>query len=317
VLAQLRKDFPKDLRFVYRQFPLITIHDKAALASQAAEVTGEQGKFWEMHALLFEKQSEWAGMTVDEFKAWLTTNSGEMGLDAKKFADDLVSQTIVDKVMQAYQGAAAIGISGTPTLFINGQFYASGMDYDSLAAAVKQNSQIKQFSQCPPMTVDPNKKYTATLETEKGKIVVELYAKDAPVTVNSFVFLARQGWYDGVTFHRVIPGFVAQTGDPYGTGMGNPGYVFKNEIIPGLTFGEPGVIGMARGQAPDTNGSQFFITLTGITKDIASQLDGQYTIFGKVISGMDIVEKLTPRDPSQSPNLPPGDKILKVTIEEK
>jgi len=317
VLAQLRKDFPKDLRFVYRQFPLITIHDKAALASQAAEAAGEQGKFWEMHALLFEKQSEWAGMTVDEFKTWLITNSGEIGLDAKKFADGLGSQTIVDKVMQSYQEGTTIGISGTPMLFINGQPYASGMDYESMAAAVKQYGQIKQFSQCPPMTVDPNKKYTATLETEKGKIVVELYAKEAPVTVNSFVFLARQGWYDGVTFHRVIPGFVAQTGDPYGTGMGNPGYYFKNEIIPGLTFGEPGVIGMARGQAPDTNGSQFFITLTGITKDIASQLDGQYTIFGKVISGMVIVEKLTPRDPSQAPNLPPGDKILKVTIEEK
>ena len=317
MLAQLRKDFPKDLRFVYRQFPLITIHDKAALASQAAEAAGEQGKFWEMHALLLEKQSEWAGMTVDEFKTWLTTNSGEMGLDAKKFADDLVSQTIVDKVMQTYQEAATIGISGTPTIFINGHFYASGMDYDSLAAAVKQFSQIKQFSQCPPMTVDPNKKYTATLETEKGKIVVELYAKDAPITVNSFVFLARQGWYDGVTFHRVIPEFVAQTGDPYGTGMGNPGYVFKNEIIPGLTFGEAGMVGMARGSAPDTNGSQFFITYAGVPADVVSQLDGKYTIFGKVISGIDVVVKLAPRDTSQDPYAPPGDRVLKVTIEEK
>ena len=302
---------------MYRHFPLISIHDKASLASQAAEAAGEQGKFWEMHALLFEKYSEWAKMPVDQFKAWLTTKSGEIGLDAKKFGDDLTSQPIVDKVMQDYQAAASLGITGTPSLFINGQTYKGGRDNNSLAAAIKQYSQIKRFSACPPMTIDPNKQYTATLETGKGKIVIELYAKEAPVTVNSFVFLARQGWYDGVTFHRVIPQFVAQAGDPYGSGMGNSGYIFKNEITPGLTFAEAGVVGMARSRAPDTNGSQFFITLTGITKEMVSQLDGQYTIFGRVIAGLEVVDKLTPRDVSKNPNLPPGDKILKVTIEEK
>jgi len=302
---------------VYRHFPLISIHDKASLASQAAEAAGEQGKFWEMHALLFKKYSEWAKMTVDQFKAWLTTKSGEIGLDVNKFDADLNSLAVANKVMQDYQAAASLGITGTPSLFINGQTYKGGRDKNSLVAAIKQYSQIKRFGACPPMTIDPNKKYTATLETGKGQIVIELYAKETPVTVNSFVFLARQGWYDGVTFHRVVPQFVAQAGDPYGSGMGNPGYIFKNEITPGLTFAEAGVVGMARSRAPDTNGSQFFITLTGITKDMVTQLDGQYTIFGRVIAGLDVVDNLTPRDASKNPNLPPGDKILKVTIEEK
>lgn len=317
MLAQLKKDFAKDLRSVYRHLPLLSIHDKAGLAAQAAEAAGDQGKFWEMETLLLERQNDWVGKTSEEFKEWLITQSGEIGLDSKKFADDLVSQQTVNKVMLAFQEATSIGLSGTPTLFINGQYYEGPMDYDSLAATIKQFSQIKRFSACPPMTIDPNKKYKSTLETDKGKIVIELFAKQAPITVNSFVFLARQGWYDGMTFHRVIPNFVAQTGDPFNTSMGNPGYVFKNEIIPGLTFADPGMVGMARGYAPDTNGSQFFITLTGISKDISGQLDGKYTIFGKVISGMDIVDKLTPRDTSQDPYAPPGDKVLKVTIEEK
>jgi cyclophilin family peptidyl-prolyl cis-trans isomerase len=129
--------------------------------------------------------------------------------------------------------------------------------------------------------------------------------------VNSFVFLARQGWFDGVTFHRVIPGFVAQAGDPSGTGTGGPGYYFANEIRTDLGFDKPGMVGMANA-GPDTNGSQFFIVYAPQPK-----LDGSYTVFAQVIQGMDVVESLTPRDPQTSLGLPPGDKILGVTIEEK
>jgi cyclophilin family peptidyl-prolyl cis-trans isomerase len=169
----------------------------------------------------------------------------------------------------------------------------------------------KQFTECPPFDVDPKKQYIATLHTEKGDIVIQLFADKAPLAVNSFIFLARQGWFDGVTFHRVIPGFVAQAGDPSGTGNGNPGYFFKNEISD-LKFDKPGMVGMANSGA-DTNGSQFFITYAA-----AVHLDGGYTIFGQVLSGLDVAEKLTPRDPSQGTSLlPPGDKILGVDIEEK
>jgi len=169
----------------------------------------------------------------------------------------------------------------------------------------------KQFSTCPPFSIDPARHYTATLHTAKGDIVMQLYADQAPLAVNSFVFLARQGWFNGVTFHRVIPGFVAQAGDPSGTGAGGPGYYFKNEVSAGLSFDKPGVVGMANA-GPDTNGSQFFITYAPQPK-----LDGTYTIFGQVIKGMDVVEALTQRDPQLTAGLPPGDKIINVTIEEQ
>src|SRR4030065_1613399 len=162
-----------------------------------------------------------------------------------------------------------------------------------------------QFTQCPPMTINPTKGYVATLHTEKGDIVIELYADKAPLAVNSFIFLARNGWFDGVTFHRVMSGFVAQAGDPSGTGYGTPGYAFKNEISSDLKFDAPGMVGMANAGA-DSNGSQFFITYSA-----RPPLDGSFTVFGRVIQGMDVANSLTPRDPSNSGELPPGDKLLR------
>ncbi|MBI2332401.1 MAG: peptidylprolyl isomerase [Chloroflexi bacterium] len=160
------------------------------------------------------------------------------------------------------------------------------------------------------MTIDFTKTYLATVEMEKdGKFVIELYADKAPTTVNSFVFLAREGFYDGVTFHRVLEGFMAQTGDPTGTGAGGPGYQFVNEDSD-LTFDKAGVVAMAN-SGRDTNGSQFFITFAP-----ADFLNGGYTIFGQVIEGMDVVNGITLRDPDQSPAFE-GDKIISVTISEE
>ncbi|MBN2149470.1 MAG: peptidylprolyl isomerase [Anaerolineales bacterium] len=169
----------------------------------------------------------------------------------------------------------------------------------------------RQFTECPAMSIDPNKQYLATLHLELGNIIIELFADKAPLAVNSFVFLARNGWFDGVTFHRVIPDFVAQAGDPTGTGFGGPGYAFRNEVSPDLKFDRAGIVGMANA-GPGSNGSQFFITYAP-----APELDGDYTIFGQVVAGMDVLISLTPRDPSKNMDLPPGDLIINVTIEEK
>jgi cyclophilin family peptidyl-prolyl cis-trans isomerase len=167
-----------------------------------------------------------------------------------------------------------------------------------------------QFANEPELTIDVNKAYTATLKTEKGDIVIALAAKYAPRTVNSFVFLARQGFYDNVTFHRVIPGFVAQTGDPTGTGAGGPGYEFPNEYDPasGFNYKKAGVVGMANA-GPNTNGSQFFISYKSIDLDPAT-----YTVFGQVVAGQDVLEQITPRDPGSATT--PGDTLLTVVIEE-
>lgn len=167
-----------------------------------------------------------------------------------------------------------------------------------------------QFDASPPMTIDVEKRYFATVKLAKGgKFIIQLYPDKAPITVNSFVFLARQGYFNGVTFHRVLEGFMAQGGDPTGTGMGGPGYEFQNEDSD-LTFDKPGVVAMANA-GRDTNGSQFFITFMP-----TPQLNGGYTIFGQVVEGMDVVNGITRRDPDQNPDFT-GDAIESITIEEK
>lgn len=171
---------------------------------------------------------------------------------------------------------------------------------------------VKQYDAYPPMVIDTTKKYFATFVLVKGdEFTVELYADKAPKTVNSFVFLARDGYFDGVTFHRVLEGFMAQGGDPTGTGTGGPGYQFEYEPND-LKFDTAGVLAMAnRGAGTSTNGSQFFITF-GPTP----QLDGGYTIFGQVIEGMDVVDEITRRDPQTNPSFA-GDAIETITITEE
>ncbi len=323
MLAQLEEQYPGQVRLAYRHFPLPQ-HDRARLAAQAAEAAGLQAKFWEMHDLLFTEQATWSDPTlsasqtpdpnaaVGQFEAWLMDQAPALGLDPAKFATDLKSEAVVAKVEAAYSEGVRIGIPSTPTLLINGRVYTGPRDLESLGAIVKLTElEKRQFTVCPPMQIDPQKQYLATLKTDKGDIVLQLYADKAPMAVNSFVFLARHNWFDGVTFHRVLPGFVAQAGDPSGTGYGSPGYAFDNEIVTDLKFDKPGVLGMANA-GPNSNGSQFFITYAA-----EPTLDGAFTVFGQVIQGMDVAEKLTPRNPSEGATLPPGDKILSVTIEEK
>ena len=312
VLAQLQEDYPQDVRVVFRHFPLISIHDKAALSMQAAEAAGMQGKFWEMHDLLFETQVEWKDLDLSAFESWLEEQAGEIGLDTSEFTSDLNSADNTAKAQKAWDDGVAAGFPGTPLVLINGRYYGGPTDYWNLEAITKMvKFEDQQFTICPPMEIDQTKNYEATIQTEKGDIVVELFPDVAPIAVNSFIFLAENGWYDGVTFHRVIPGFVVQGGDPTGTGYGGPGYAFGIEISPDVKFDQPGLLSMAN-SGPTSNGSQFFITL-----DELPNLDGGYTIFGRVISGMDVVEQITPRDPSQNPDLPPGDAILGITIQEK
>jgi len=171
----------------------------------------------------------------------------------------------------------------------------------------KMPSEPKTYSAPPAMVIDTDKAYTATIETEKGNIVLELFASDVPVTVNNFVFLARDGFYDGSTFHRVIPGFMAQGGDPTGTGRGNPGYRFADEFTEHCHVA--GALSMAN-SGSDTNGCQFFITYAP-----QPMLDGLHAVFGQVIEGFDVLQDITPRDPSQNPDYI-GDTIIRITITE-
>ena len=175
---------------------------------------------------------------------------------------------------------------------------------DAAAVAARDG----MYDAAPEMTIDPAKFYYATLKTEHGDIKVQLYADRAPMTVNNFVFLAREGFYDNTTFHRVLQDFMAQAGDPTGTGMGGPGYEFADELWPGASFDRRGLLAMANA-GPGTNGSQFFITFAP-----TPWLDGNHTIFGEIIEGDDVLSQITLRDPASATE--PGDLIQTIVIEE-
>ncbi|HEU5199728.1 MAG TPA: peptidylprolyl isomerase [Ktedonobacterales bacterium] len=168
----------------------------------------------------------------------------------------------------------------------------------------------KQYSKAPDMQIDPAKQYTAIMHTDKGDIQIELFAAQAPRTVNNFVFLARDGFYNGTTFHRVIGGFMAQGGDPTGTGTGGPGYKFADEQgALALKHDSKGILSMANAGA-NTNGSQFFITY-GPTP----HLNGKHAVFGRVVSGMNVAESIRERDPGRDRQ--PGDHLISVDIIER
>jgi len=192
----------------------------------------------------------------------------------------------------------AIAVMLIAALILTVSCGSSSSNNSPLPTRTTMSSTKKTYTSPPPMIIDTSKQYTAVIETNKGKLVLELFAKDVPKTVNNFVFLAREGFYDGVTFHRVIPGFMAQGGDPTGTGSGGPGYKFADEF----TSHKHGTGALSMANAgPDTNGSQFFITYAP-----QPHLDGKHSVFGQLTEGMDVLQKLVN-----------GDVMQKVTIIEK
>lgn len=311
-LGRLREEYPDDLRIVFRHYPMTDLHNKAALAARAAEAAHLQGRFWEMHDQLFTSQDEWRDVDVEVFERKLVDMAAILGLDVVQFKQDLTDPAIIRISDQAWQEAKKIQIPLAPFVLINGQIYSGPTDYTTLKFIVSLLALgERQYNTCPPLVIDVEKEYFAVLKTAHGDVRIRLYTRQTPFAVNNFVFLAREGWYKNITFHRVVAGYVAQTGDPSGSGTGNPGYYIKDELLPTLKFDRPGLVGMAS-VGPNTNGSQFFITLAPLP-----DLDGVYTLFGEVVSGLGIIEKLTPREAEFGKEIPTGDALLDVIIEER
>ena len=313
-LTGWQAEYPDEVRIVYRDFPQIHNpgHELSALAAQAVQAARIQGGDWDLQALLFADQAAWGTLTESAFVTWVADQASMLGMDGAQLQADLRSDALAAQVAASFDEGVEIGIPVTPFLLINDQIYSGVMELASLRQ-IMQLAMLseRQFTSCPPQVIDLEKEYLAFLETEYGEVVIQFYTQQAPVAVNNFVFLAREGWFDGITFHRVIPDFVAQTGDPSGTGQGAPGYFFADEIDESLTFDKPGVVAMAN-LGPNTNGSQFFISYAALPS-----LNGKHTIFGQVISGIDVLEKLTSRDEPFGDVLPPGDLLLSVRIEER
>lgn len=313
LMEQLRAEFPGHVRLVFRHYPLPQ-HALAQLGAAAAEAAGAQGEFWAMHDRLFAEQAAWVEQPERVLRERLGEWAADLGLDEARFVEDLDAPETAARVQAAYETARDIPLPGAPFVLFNGRpLHDEGLvNHYALATLIRlELLKERQFSGPPPDVIDPFRRYTAVIQTEKGEIVIELFAEKTPLTVNNFVFLAREGWYNGVTFHRVITGFAAQSGDPSGTGYGGPGYLIPDEFVPEMRFDAPGWVGMAN-TGPDTNGSQFFITLAA-----QPAFDGRYTLFGRVLRGMDVVAALSPRDPNVDAEAPPGDRIITIQIEEK
>lgn len=316
MLSRLVDVYPENVQVVYRHFPLNQIHPLALPSAEASEAAGAQGKFWEYHDALYNTAREWTNLSEADAREYFISLAAELDLDVERFTSELDEGVYTDYVMGQFQEAVNLNLPGTPTIIFQGQILPSEQmpraDFIWDAYIELELLAERQYDAPPEMTIDESATYEATITMASGQsFVIELYPQSAPQTVNSFIFLAEEGWFDGVTFHRVLPDFVAQTGDPTGTGVGGPGYTLPLEIDESLSHAEPGMVAMARGQDPDSAGSQWYITLGD-----ASPLDGQYTIFGRVIEGLDVVQELTPRDPSSNPAAPPGDVIESVTIEQ-
>lgn len=310
----LRNKYGDELRFVYRHLPLTSIHDKAVITAEAVEAAAAQGKCWELHDLLYEKQQEWTGMSEEDLLEKLVEYAGEVELDTEQFEEALTEHTYRDQILADYEAYQEYGQMATPTYVVNSIFYPTREfgGFGQLEGFIELvTMRDEMYDSPPPQVVEADKDYTATIRTTKGDIVVELFADQAPTNVNSFVFLAQDGWYDGLEFFFVDHEQVALTGDPTNSGsaLPYPGYTCEDETTSDLSFDEAGMLALYA-SGPNRNSSSFFI-------NYAPQPDftGNLTIIGRVIEGMDVAESLTERTPGA--DQPAPDVIETIVIEEE
>ncbi len=288
-IKELINEFPGTIRVVFRHLPLPSIHDLAYISAMAAEAAGAQGQFWEMHDLLYQNQQQWSGYSEEEFIDWALFQAEALALDIDQFTADLNDAEVRAEIEAVNQERLSLGMAYTPFVVVNDRVWRENQP--NLYGLIGIYA-FGGYEECPPWVIEEGQSYTASLDTSAGQIDIELYADVAPLAVNSFVFLAQEGWFDEVYFHRVIEGFVAQAGDPSGLGAVGPGYTFANETGSNLSFDRRGLLGMANAGV-DTNGSQFFITLAP-----ATALDGGYTLFGEVTEeSLPVLEEIALRDP--------------------
>lgn len=305
-IKELINEYPGAIRVVFRHLPLPSIHALAYISGMAAEAAGAQGKFWEMHDLLYQNQQQWNVYSEKEFIDWAILQAEALDLDIDQFTADLNDKEARDELESVNQERLSLGMHYTPFVVINDRVWRENKP--NLYGLIGIYA-FDGYEECPPWVIEKDQTYLAKLDTSAGQIEIDLYADVAPLAVNSFVFLAQEGWFDNVYFHRVIDEFVAQAGDPSGLGAVGPGYTFVNETGNDLSFDRKGILGMANAGV-DTNGSQFFITLGPTTT-----LDGGYTIFGEVTEeSLPILDEIALRDPQTAVDFDEATIIYGVEI---
>ena len=324
IITVFQQQYPDDVRIVFRHRPFVeTFHDKSILGAQALEAAGKQGKFNEFKNFMFERQAKnpnnpavadlpdgefWAGISPDQFGEWMAERVPELGINADQFLEDMFSAEIEEKIKQKMEEADSLGINGTPTLLINGFLWPEQQRSVELFSIYTELilGQEKEYDACPPTVIDESKEYSAVITTTKGDIEVDLFADQAPYAVNSFVFLAREGWYENMGLF--VTEEFAMSGDPTETGFGGSGYIFLDEDDEDLNFHEAGMLSTYARLGPGLNTSSFFISRTPLTEQ------DNRSIFGKVTAGLDVLDQLILLQEVGAGNL---DQVLSITITEK
>ena len=307
---QLADMHPDEFRLVFRHLPVIPAFDKDSLAGQAVEAAGAQGEFWTFTRSLVERYEEWSVLSPEDFRPWLVALAGSLPLDPAAFRADLENGRYAAYMLASYQDARDSGLPGPPILFLNGDLFRVPPTLTNLEAAVRlEILASRAFSEPPSMRLREQAKYFATLVLDEGEITIQLFPESAPLAVNSFVYLARQGWYDDTPIYRVVSHGWVEAGDPSGTGLGDAGYHVPDEIDPALTFDEPGMVALAS-VGPGTSGSRFLITLAPLPG-----LNGTRTIFGRVLRGLELLQQLEARDPTENLLSPAPTLLHEVTVE--
>ncbi|MBQ6518108.1 MAG: peptidylprolyl isomerase [Anaerolineaceae bacterium] len=266
IALEFQAAHPDEVRYVYRHFPL-SFHEKAPMSAYAADAAGKQGLFFDAEEWLYETQSDWTYIeTLDEFDAWLRENiqTALPELDFEQWETDYESEEVRNVVDGSFDKVAATNlISGTPTFFAN--FYQTSYEPAVLEQYIDLFKMQKNYrTACPVMSVEEGKEYRAVLHTSTGDVVIDLLSADAPNLVSNFMQLAKDGYYNGNSFHNVVTGFIAQTGDPSATGVGLTGYYLDDENLNNAAFTKPGAVAMAN-TGENKNSSQFFIAQDLVT----------------------------------------------------
>ncbi|HEY88145.1 MAG TPA: thioredoxin domain-containing protein [Thermoflexia bacterium] len=305
MLAQFLADHPT-AQLTYRHFTL-SFHEKAILTAEASEAAGAQGKFWEMHDLIFANRAEWQPLSEEEARAKMSAYAEELDLDLKQFDSALDDGIYLAAIEAETEESQELGLPGTPSLILNGYLYPTdqlGLSLQGLEAFLDILSLAdKQYAAAPEITLDVEKNYVATVNTTQGAITFDLFTESAPTNINNFIFLANEGWYEDTDYFFVQDNFVALTGDPTNSGMGYPGYYCTGETQ-GI-FDRSGLVGML------PNG-QFFIT----KGPEAASLNSKFALIGQVTAGLDVLDKLASTQPGAAAGVE-LDQVKSVTIVEE
>jgi cyclophilin family peptidyl-prolyl cis-trans isomerase len=319
LLVAMQEQYPDDVRLVYRHF---LFQEKSEITAQALEAAAKQGKFPEFKNYMFDRRSKnvenpehvnlpddafWGSVSENDIDAWLEAHVTELGIEPIQFFKDMYSTEIVEKVKANSEIAEVLKLNSTPTLYINGRRWPQDLGgFGTLPHFIQiLITQEKEYDTCPPHKLESGVDYSATISSTKGDFIVDLFEETAPVTVNSFIFLAQEGWYDNLPFF--VTNDLTLSGDLSDTTWGGPGYAFLDEFSDDQSLNDIGKLA-TYSLAPGINGSAFIINKT------TQENQQDVTIFGEVTEGMDVVNALELREEIFSPAI---DYILNITISEK